>query len=140
MTRDQIQAKSLERIKKMNLFMIIGYAAIIIAAVLGITLFAVNRYNKVIKNKVGSMTSSLNSQLIINLDSYLKRMETVGTLAYAVDNAYSYNAADPSNDEYEAINTEKQISDDLMSICLMENFVDYGLVYSNNHTDRRAHV
>lgn len=134
MTRDQIQANSLERIKKMNLFMIIGYAAIIIVAVLGITLFAVNRYNKVIKNKVGSMTSSLNSQLIINLDSYLKRMETVGTLAYAVDNAYTYNAADPSNDEYEAINTEKQISDDLMSLCLMENFVDYGLVYSNNHT------
>ena len=134
MTRDQIQANSLERIKKMNLLMIIGYSVIVLAAVLGITLFAVNRYNKVIKDKVSSMTASLNSQLILNLDSYLKRMETVGTLAFSVDNAYSYDAADPSNDQYEAINIEKQISDDLMSLCLMENFVDYGLVYRNNHT------
>ena len=77
----------------MNLLMIIGYSVIVLAAVLGITLFAVNRYNKVIKDKVSSMTASLNSQLILNLDSYLKRMETVGTLAFSVDNAYSYDAA-----------------------------------------------
>ncbi|MBQ8966094.1 MAG: diguanylate cyclase [Ruminococcus sp.] len=61
-------------------------------------------------------------------------MEKVGTLAYSVDNAYTYDATDASNDEYEALNTEKQISDDLYSLCLMENFVDYGIVYRNNHT------
>ena len=134
MTRDQVQAEGLVRIKRMSVWMIIGYAVIVIAAVLGITIFAVNQYDKLTKDKVSSMTSTLNVQLRLNLDSYLDRMEKTGTLAYSVDNAYSYDATDPSNDEYEAINTEKQISDDLYALCLMENFVDYGIVYSNNHT------
>lgn len=134
MTRDQIQAQSLDKIKRMSVWMIIGYAIIVIAAVLGITVFAVHKYDNVMKDKVSSLTSSLNVQMKLNLDSYLSRMETVGTLAFSVDNAYTYDASDASNDEYEALNIEKQISDDLKSLCLMENFVDYGIVYRNNHT------
>ncbi len=134
MTRDEIQAQSLEKIKKLSVWMIVGYAVIVVAAILGITSFTVARYDNVLKDKVSDMTSTLNVQLKLNLDSYLDRMESTGTLAYSVDNAYTYDATDASNDEYEAINTEKQISDDLMSLCLMENFVDYGIVYSNNHT------
>ncbi|MBR1555879.1 MAG: GGDEF domain-containing protein, partial [Oscillospiraceae bacterium] len=45
-----------------------------------------------------------------------------------------YDATAPDNDEYEALNTEKIISDKLYSLCIMENFVDYGIVYRNNHT------
>ncbi|MBR1724241.1 MAG: diguanylate cyclase [Ruminococcus sp.] len=134
MTRDEIQAQSLEKIKRLSVWMIVGYAVIVVAAILGITSFTVSRYDNVLKDKVSDMTSALNVQLKLNLDSYLNRMETTGTLAFSVDNAYTYDATDPNNDEYEAINTEKQISDDLMSLCLMENFVDYGIVYSNNHT------
>ncbi len=134
MTRDEIQAQSLEKIKKLSVWMIIGYAVIVVATILGITLFTVGRYDNVLKDKVSDMTSTLNVQLQLNLDSYLDRLESTGTLAFSVDNAYTYDATDPSNDEYEAINTEKQISDDLLSLCLMENFVDYGIVYSNNHT------
>ena len=134
MTRDEIQAQSLEKIKKLSIFMIVGYAVIVIVAILGITMFAIKRYDALLTEKVSSMTQSLNSQLRINLDSYLDRMEQVGTLAYSVDDAYTYDATDPSNDKYEALNTEKEISDELYKLCLMENFVDYGIVYSNNHT------
>ena len=132
MTRDQIQTIGLEKIKKMSVLMITGYAAIVIAAIIGITAFIVTTYDELTKEKVSSMTSTLNVQLKLNLEAYLSRMETIGTLAYSVDNAYSYDASDPSNDEYEAINTEKQIASDLSSLCLMENFVDYGIVYANN--------
>ena len=134
MTRDEIQAQSLDKIRKLSIFMMVGYGIIVIVAILGITMFSIRRYDALLTDKVSSMTSSLNSQLRINLDSYLNRMEKVSTLAFSVDNAYTYDATDSSNDEYEAINTEKQISDDLYKLCLMENFVDYGIVYRNNHT------
>ncbi|MGB4092359.1 MAG: diguanylate cyclase [Ruminococcus flavefaciens] len=134
MTRDQIQAQGLEKIRKMSKLMIIGFAVIVMAAIIAITAFTVSRYDELTKAKVGSMTSTLNVQLKLNLESYLSRMETIGTLAYSVDNAYSYDASDASNDEYEAINTEKQIAADLGKLCLMENFVDYGIVYANNST------
>ncbi len=134
MTRDQIQSLGLEKIRKMSRLMIVGYAVIVIAAIIGITAFIVSKYDGLTRNKVGSMTSTLNVQLKLNLESYLSRMETIGTLAYSVDNAYTYDATDTSMDEYDAINIEKQISADLSSLCLMENFVDYGIVYANNKT------
>ena len=124
---------SLKKIRQLQYSMVIGYAVIVAAAILIVSVLAVHKTDKVLKNKVSSMTSSLNQQMKLNLDGYLSRMETIGTLAFAVDEAYTYDATDPDNDEYESITTEKIISDKLYSLCIMENFVDYGIVYRNNH-------
>lgn len=132
MTRNEKRAYGLMKIRNMRLSMIIGYAIIIVAAIIGVTLFAVDTSERVLKNKVSSMTSSLNAQLNINLNNYLSRLENAATLAFSIDEAYTYDTVEKSNDEYEAINTEKTISDQLSRICLMENFVDYGIVYRNN--------
>ena len=51
MTRDQVQAQGLVRIKRMSFLMIIGYAIIVIVAVLGITAFAVSKYDELTKDK-----------------------------------------------------------------------------------------
>ncbi|MBR6044492.1 MAG: GGDEF domain-containing protein [Ruminococcus sp.] len=114
--------------------MIIGYAVIVIGAIALVARFALAKTDEVLSNKVISLTSSLNVQMKLNMDSYLSRMETIATLAFAEEKAYTYDASDPKNDEYEAINTEKVISDKLYSLCIMENFVDYGIVYRNNRT------
>ncbi len=126
--------RSLTRIRRVQIFMIIGYALIVAAAVSIVTELAVKKTDEVLKNKVLSLTSSLNVQMKLNMDSYLSRMETIATLAFGEKSAYTYDASDPSNDEYEAINTEKVITEKLFSLCIMENFVDYGIVYRNNRT------
>ena len=114
--------------------MILGFAAIVIAAVTIVSRLALAKTDEVLKNKVVSLTSSLNVQMKLNMDSYLSRMETIATLAFGDKDAYTYDAADPDNDEFEAINTEKNITEKLYSLCIMENFVDYGIVYRNNRT------
>ncbi|MDE6102254.1 MAG: diguanylate cyclase, partial [Ruminococcus sp.] len=118
----------------LKMSMIIGYTFIVIVAIIFVSVIAVKKTDSVLKDKVSSMASSLNVQMKLNIDSYLSRMETIGTLAFAAEEAYTYDATDENNDEYEALNTEKIISDKLYSLCIMENFVDYGIVYSNNHT------
>ena len=122
------------RINQLKYLMIIGYAVIVFGAILIVSVLAIRKTDSVLKTKVSSLASSLNSQVKLNMESYLSRMETIGTLAFAADETYTYDATDPGNDEYDAINTEKAISDNLYSLCIMENFVDYGIVYSNNHT------
>lgn len=122
-----------ENIKRLKLSMILGYAAIVVAAILFVSLLAVQKTDEVLKNKVSTMASSLNVQMKLNMDSYLTRMETIGTLVFASEEAYTYDATEEGMDEYEALNTEKIISDELYSLCIMENFVDYGIVYRNNH-------
>lgn len=125
---------SLKEVKRLRYIMAISYAVIVIGAVMLVSSFAIRQTDRVLKEKVSSLVSSLNVQMKLNMDSYLARMETIGTLAFAAEETYTYDATDPSNDEYEALQTEKIISDKLYSLCIMENFVDYGIVYRNDHT------
>ena len=125
---------SLEHIKRVRALMVVGYALIVIVTLVIVTRLALRKTDEVLKNKVISLTSSLGVQMKLNMDSYLARMETIGTLAFGEDNAYTYDATDPNNDEYEALGKEKLITDKLYSLCIMENFVDYGIVYRNNRT------
>lgn len=126
--------KSLTHVRRVQAFMIAGYALLVIMTVAIVTRLALKKTDEVLKNEVISLTSSLGVQMKLNMDSYLARMETIGTLAFGEENAYTYDATDPNNDEYEALNKEKLITDKLFSLCIMENFVDYGIVYRNNRT------
>ncbi|NLT09038.1 MAG: GGDEF domain-containing protein [Ruminococcus sp.] len=134
MSKNDPSTSELKNITRLKILMIIGYALIIVFAISIVSLLSVHKTDSVLKNKVTSMASSLNLQMKLNMDSYLQRMETVGTLVFAYDEIYTYDATDPSNDEFESLSTEKNISDKLYSLCIMENFVDYGIVYRNNHT------
>ncbi len=134
MSRQEERVRAILRLRRMRIIMIVGYGIIVALTIVGITLFSTWQNEQILSKKINDMTVSLNAQMEMNLDSYLARMEKVGTLAFAMDEAYTYDATDDSNDEYEAINTEKAITDELKSLCLMENYVDYGIVYRNNHT------
>ena len=133
MTKNKEQKKpDMQNVSRLKISMILGYAVIVVAAVAFVSMLAVRKTDTVLKNKVSSMVSSLNVQMKLNMNSYLSRMETIGTLAFAAEEAYTYDATNPDNDEYEALNTEKIISDKLYSLCIMENFVDYGIIYRDN--------
>ena len=134
MSRQSERVRAILRLRRMRNTMIFGYGLIVVIAVVGITIFVSWQNDRILRSKISDMTTTLNVQMQKNLDSYLNRMEKVGTLAFASDDAYTYDATDETNDEYEAINTEKAIADELMSLCMLENFVDYGIVYRNNHT------
>ena len=125
------EMKNLDRLK---ISLIIGYAVIVVLAVLMVSLLAVRKTDTVLKNQVSAIVSSLNGQMKLNVNSYLSRMETTGALAFAIEEAYTYDASDTENDEYTALTTEKAISDKLYNLCIMENFVDYGIIYRNNYT------
>ena len=113
--------------------MILYYAVIIIGITVFISLSTIYKTDDVLKTKVSELTSALNVQMQMNLNSYLSRVETMATLVFAEKETYQYDATDENNDEYEALNTENSISNKLYDLCLMENFVDFSIVYRNNH-------
>ena len=118
------------KLKNLMLFINIFIIAVLTAV---ISILTIQKTDEALKTKVTTMVSSLNVQMQMNLDSYLQRMETIGTLIFATEDVYKYDATDTANDKYDAIKTENLIADELYNICLMENFVDFGIVYSNNH-------
>lgn len=125
--------KGSAHVKRLKNLMLFIYIFIIVALSTVISILTTNKTDEVLKSKVVSMTSSLNIQMKMNLNSYIERMETIGTLIFALDDVYEYDATDASNDEYEAIKTEDAIEKHLYDICIMENFVDFSIVYSNGH-------
>ena len=131
--RAEKRARAILKLQRMRISVIICYAVLVVLGIFGITIFAITSHERVVKAQASAMTASLNVQLDLNLNSFLSRMERVGTLAFSVDDAYTYDATKPG-DEYEDINTEKAISDQLYKLCMLENFVDYGIVYANGHT------
>ena len=122
-----------EEMRKLKFSMIAYYAFIIIGITIFISLSTIYKTDDVLKAKVSELTFDLNVQMQMNMDSYLARVETMATLIFAEKQAYIYDATDENNDEYEALNIENSISDRLSSLCLMENFVDFSIVYRNNH-------
>lgn len=121
-------------IRYLKPLLIFGYGLIILIAVAILSRLAIVKTDTVLKNKVSSMASSLNVQMKLNLNSYLDRIETVSTLIFASEEAYTYDATNTALDEYDVLETENEITNKLYDLCTMDNFVDFGIVYSNNHT------
>ncbi len=132
MTSKERRTQGLMKLKKMRVWMIIGYALIVVTALGVVSVYSAFKYQAALKSQASSLTSSLNVQLQLNLESYLSRIESVATMAFGVENAYTYDETTTKLEEYDKINLEKAISDELFSLCLMENFVDYGIVYRDN--------
>jgi len=132
MTPKERRMQGLMKLRKMRIWMIFAYAVIVITALTFVSVFTAQKNETVMKEKVSSMTSSLNVQLRMNLESYLSRMESVATLAFSVEDAYTYDATTSTLEEYDKLNLEKNLSDELFKLCLMENFVDYGIIYRDN--------
>ena len=122
-----------DEMRKMKFSMIAYYAVIIIGITIFISLGTISKTDGVLKSKVGELTNHLNVQMQMNMDSYLSRVETMATLIFAEKETYTYDATDKTIEEYDALNIENNISDRLHSICLMENFVDFSIIYSDNH-------
>ncbi|MCR5718641.1 MAG: sensor domain-containing diguanylate cyclase [Oscillospiraceae bacterium] len=128
MKKEQLSLKTINQLKYS---VIIGYAVIITSAILLVATLAMRSSERALKTKVSSLVSSLNVQMKLNLDGYLDRMETIAALAFATEDTYKYDATSPDNDEYDALAREKNISDNLFGLCIMDNFLDYGIVYRN---------
>jgi diguanylate cyclase (GGDEF)-like protein len=84
-------------------------------------------------NKVSSLTSALTVQMKFNIENYLSTMFLTSTLIFSRSDLYTYSAVDTTLSEYDALNTESEISDFLYDLSIMENYSDFGIVYQNNH-------
>ncbi len=129
-----VKNRNKRRMSSLKLAMTLGYTVVMVAVIIIISTLVFNKTDDILKTKVSNMNAALNVQMKLNMDSYLERLEATGTLVFAEEEVYSYSATDDTADSYEAINTEDNISDELYSLCIMENFVDFCIVYSNNHT------
>lgn len=123
-----------DKIRRLKFIMIFGYAFIVIIAAVLMASFTLQKYDAVLKSKVSELTYALNVQMKLNINTYLSKLESISTLVFGTEEIVKYDASAENDDQYEALSTEKIISDKLYDLCIMENYVDFFVVYSNGHT------
>lgn len=131
---DKRKNENNDKIRQIKLIMIFGYALIVILAAIFNAYFTIRKNDMVLKSKVSDLTYALNVQMKLNINTYLSKLESISTLVFGTEEAVSYYSSAENADQYEALNTEKVISDKLYDLCIMENYVDFFIVYSDDHT------
>lgn len=125
--------KTNNKIRKYEISVIAVFICTILAVMFSLSTLSLNKGSKTLTDKVASLTSEITTQMRLNFEHYTEEMSASATLVFINEDVYKYDATNPKMDEYEALATESRISDTLYENCLSENYVDFGIVYSNNH-------
>lgn len=112
----------------------VGYIIILILCIMIISLMVLEKTNNILTNKVQAFLSALNIQIELNINSYLEKLEANGTLIFSDEDIYLYSPLNDDISDYDKVLLENEISNKLFEFSITENFCDYGIVYSNNHT------
>lgn len=85
-----------------------------------------------IRNNAVSLVSADMTQLQMNINSYLDKVEGTAALLFSDENYYTYDKTSDKYDEYTKLQYEDAIKTKIIDLGIMENFADFGIVYSDN--------
>lgn len=134
------KSNSSKRVLKAQFSICISFVLLIAITVSVVAGYSLTKSSTTLKDKVSQLIASIDVQMELNIDNYLNTIEKTGTLAFSSDPvyngviAYQYDPIKDNYSEYDKIQIEDAFSNQLVSLSLMENYCDFGVVYSDNHT------
>lgn len=121
--------KSIQRIQL--IFGAIYIVITVIFAVVTSSMF-INSSRKTMEKNASDLIAADSHQIELNVDSYLDTVETVCSLLFSDENYYAYYDTNPDLTDYERIVAKDAITARIVDLGMMENFCDFGVVYSND--------
>lgn len=109
------------------------YILILVSACCAITVVSTI---KLFKNRINSeaeTVTSLNKQIELSLGKYFNNIEDASKVILTKRSFAAYNAADTMQDKYNAIQTENEISEFLLTMSMLDNYCDFCIIYANDH-------
>jgi diguanylate cyclase (GGDEF)-like protein len=134
MKADRKNLRMEERFKRLQLKIIAFFTLIVIVVTVFLAVVILGRSDAIMRQTVSSLTAANCRQLLLNINSYLDKVETTAALLFADEDYYQYDATDSSYADYDRVKKETEISDRLVDLGLMENFADFGIIYADEHT------
>ena len=122
-----------ERFKWFQVEILLVFTAIILIVTAFLSYVILERSGRSMKQTASKLIAADCRQLELNINSYLERMETVPTLLFSDESYYLYDATDESIEAYDKIKDEENIKNRIVDIGLMENYSDFGIIYSDDH-------
>ncbi len=127
-------SENTEKIRRMRSSMMTAYIVLGMALYIISSAFLFTAYNTTLKKQAQSYTSVASMQTRKNIDRLMTDIEKTALMIYEdTDDVEFYPSADGSS-EYDDLQREDEITDKMFSLSLMENYCDFGIVYSNGHS------
>ena len=92
------------------------------------------RSTETMQNKVSALVSANNYQQVMNIDNYLKKIKDTTSLFFSEEEYYKYDETSEQYDQFEKLQIENNLQKRIQDLGVLENFSDFGVVYSDNHT------
>jgi diguanylate cyclase (GGDEF)-like protein len=121
-------------IKKLQLQILVIFITIVFIMTTAVVVVILGKSSSSTKKTVSGLVAANSSQLEMNINSYLSKVETTAALLFSDDDYYQYDATDESLDEYTKVKSEEKIQARIVDLGLMENYADFGIVYANDYT------
>lgn len=119
---------------KIQLTMIIIFSLGILMVAIIVTSLTLSNSNETLRQQVSVLVSANSKQLELNIDNYIREVQQKAALLFSDEAYYLYDPTDTLLDAYDQLQREKQINEKIVDLGIMENFSDFGIVYSNDKT------
>ena len=123
-----------ETFNRLQVKLILFYIVVSFIVILISSLFTYFESRRAATEKISELISADSRQLELNINSYLKSVERNAALLFSDEAYYAYDATDKSLTDYEKIKAEENIENRIIDFGLMENYSDFGIIYSNDET------
>ena len=133
MLKKERKVESGERFRWFLIEILVVFAAIILIVTVFLDFVILGRSRSALQQTSSELIAANSRQLELNINSYLERVETISTLLFSDESIYLYDATDPGIEEYNKVKNEETINNRIVDIGLMENYSDFGIIYSDDH-------
>ena len=120
--------------KRFQIELLVVFSALILIVTIFLDYLILERSGRTMQQNASNLISANSRQIELNINSYLERMETIPTLLFSDETYYLYDATDETLEEYDKVKNEESIQNRIVDIGLMENYSDFGIFYSNDHS------
>ena len=119
---------------KIQLTMTIIFSLGILMVAIVVTGLTLSSSNTTLRQQVSVLVSANSKQLELNIDSYIREVQQKAALLFSSEEYYGYDPLDATLDDYEKLQREKAINEKIVDLGIIENFSDFGIIYSDEST------
>ena len=123
-----------EYYRKIQFRIIVLFSVVLLLLTFFLTVVPYKRSVASIQNNFSKLMNGGGGQLRANVDTFFQWTEKTASLMFSDESIYEYDPINSSYDEYEKIQVNSKILNRIDELGTMGNYVDFGVIYSNDET------
>lgn len=120
-----------EKFREIQVRTVLLFTILVLGLSLDLIVLLNRQADDTLKETAAHFIAAHNSQMEMNINSYLTNVEKAASLLFGNEEYYTYNPDDASLDSYEKQEIIESMTDRIDDFGILDNYTDFSIVYSN---------